>query len=231
MDFVLKVVDFVLKMVDFVLQMVDFVLQMVRQMRTLSFYLINKTLGVDRHRDDIVELAGWLPTIGEMSVGEDQWDSRETFVDDRGEPISYQVFKNHEFCIENHELCIKDHGFCIKDHEFCIENDEFCIENDELPEAVLAVSGEPHAAPASWRPERCGFSALLLLCFTMFALFCAVFALLFGAKNDEFVVFALCFGAENGGCFDRLPPQSKGRASRYVSAFVIQNSAFYNTNF
>jgi hypothetical protein len=64
----------------------------IRQVRTLSFYLINKTLGVERHREDIVELAGWLPTIGDISEdhANGQWDSRETFVDEVGNPISYQ---------------------------------------------------------------------------------------------------------------------------------------------
>ena len=62
----------------------------IRQARNLTFYLINKTLGVERHRDDIVVVSNWLHTIGSMGErGEGGEPGDPMPEDDAGNLIHY----------------------------------------------------------------------------------------------------------------------------------------------
>eukprot|EP01043_Picozoa_sp_COSAG02_P051912 COSAG02_NODE_5523_length_4260_cov_2.021629_2_plen_1094_part_01 len=62
----------------------------IRQVRNLTFYLVNKTLGVERHKDDIVEVSNWLQTIGSVGAADAVGEPGDPMpVDGMGNPVPY----------------------------------------------------------------------------------------------------------------------------------------------
>jgi hypothetical protein len=62
----------------------------IRQARNLTFYLINKALGVERHSADIVAVSNWLHTIGSIGERDDGGEPGDPMPeDDAGNLIPY----------------------------------------------------------------------------------------------------------------------------------------------